>query len=46
VSTSQNPGRNCNIKILDKPFENVEKLKYMGTRVLIEIALRETLREN
>jgi hypothetical protein len=43
VSTSQNPGSYCNIKILDKPFENAEKFKCVGTGVLYQNYVKRKL---
>jgi hypothetical protein len=43
LSRHQNAGQNHNIKIGDKPFENVAQFKYLGTTVTNQNLIREEI---
>jgi hypothetical protein len=45
LSRHQNSGQNHDIKIANRSFENVEHLKYFGTRVINQSVIHEEIKE-
>jgi hypothetical protein len=46
VSRDQNAGRNGNIQIGNRSFENVEQFKYLGTTVTNQNSIHEEIKSN
>jgi hypothetical protein len=44
MSRQPNSGQNCNIRIANESFENVEKFKYLGTTLAIQSDIHDEIK--